>query len=113
MVNFFHALALVGTLAFLAAEAGAVASAADGVVRGAAIAQRLCAPCHAVGRAGASPNPDAPPFRMLEARLTLEGVEDVLAEELALGHDPMPPWSFTDERLLDLVDYIASLGRDR
>ena len=60
----------------------------DAVTRGAEIARQLCGPCHAIGPTGKSPNPKAPPFRRLEARLTLEGVEDVLAEEMALGHDP-------------------------
>lgn len=35
--------------------------------RGVRIARSNCAPCHAIGRTGVSPNPISPPFRTLRA----------------------------------------------
>jgi len=80
------------------------------VMRGQELAQLLCARCHAIGPEGASTNPASPPFRTLEAKLTLEGVEDQIAEGLSLGHEPMPAWQFSSQQIVDLVSYIASLS---
>ena len=80
------------------------------ITRGRELAQLLCARCHAIGPAGDSTNPGAPPFRTLEEKLTLEGVEDQIAEGLSLGHEPMPPWQFSSQQIVELVSYIASLS---
>ena len=80
------------------------------VMRGRELAELLCARCHAIGPTGDSTNPQSPPFRTLEAKLTLEGVEDQIAEGLSLGHEPMPPWQFSSQQIVDLVSYIASLS---
>ena len=80
------------------------------ITRGRELAQLLCARCHAIGPAGDSTNSEAPPFRTLEEKLTLEGVEDQIAEGLSLGHEPMPAWQFSSQQIVDLVSYIASLS---
>lgn len=77
--------------------------------RGAELARAVCADCHEVGPRGLSPNPKAPPFHQLIGRLTAEGIEDVLLEEIPLGHPPMPQWRFTPEQVEELLAYIESL----
>ena len=41
--------------------------------QGFALAERMCTPCHAVGKAGASPHAAAPAFRDLSRRVDLDG----------------------------------------
>jgi len=48
---------------------------------------------HAVGADGESPVPEAPPFRMLEARYPLEALEEALAEGIVTGHPDMPQFA--------------------
>jgi cytochrome c len=50
--------------------------------RGERIARENCAPCHAVGRSGASPNPKAPRFRELSRRYPLQNLEEALAAQM-------------------------------
>ena len=80
------------------------------VERGSDLAQLLCARCHAISKRGDSPNADAPPFRKLLQKLTLEGIEDELAEGILMGHKPMPQWEFSGQQIYDLSSFIASLG---
>lgn len=82
------------------------------VQRGHELAQLLCARCHAVAGEPSSPLAEAPVFRDLTARLTVDGVEDMLAESLTLGHDPMPQWELSGGQIEDLLAYIVSLDAD-
>lgn len=84
----------------------------DSIRRGAELAASKCARCHAIASEGASPNTEAPPFRDLLAKLTLEGIEDELAEGISLGHKPMPQWQFTGQEIYDLSNFIASLSEE-
>jgi cytochrome c len=75
----------------------ATAGAAEGttaVHRGEQLVTKNCTPCHAVGRAGASRHPEAPPFRTLAERYPIESLEEALAEGIVSGHPDMPEFRF-------------------
>jgi cytochrome c len=79
------------------------------IARGHDTAQRACAACHAVEKAGGdSPVSRAVAFASLEMRHTV-GLEGRLAELTAKGHYGMPPVSLTAGELADLQVYIESL----
>lgn len=107
----FAALYAVLVLAGLAITGMSMAQTDEASIeRGHDLARLVCSKCHAIGATGASPNPDAPPFRTLLEKLTLEGIEDELAEGIRLGHQPMPQWEFSSQQIYDLGSFIASLG---
>jgi mono/diheme cytochrome c family protein len=83
--------------------------AAAAALRGRELAQLLCSQCHAIADESESPRDGAPPFRTLIDRITLDGVEDMLAESIGLGHDPMPEWTFSSGQIADLIAYIMTL----
>jgi mono/diheme cytochrome c family protein len=73
---------------------------------GATFAERLCAGCHATGRTGVSPHPDALPFRQFAQRYDVRTLEEPLAEGIVVGHPDMPPFQLAPEDIEDLLDYI-------
>ena len=68
-----------------------------------------CARCHAVGRAGTSPHPEAPPFRTLSRRYKIEGLAEALAEGLSTGHPDMPEFVFAPEDVGPIIKYLQSI----
>lgn len=76
------------------------------------LAQNLCARCHAVGPAGASPVGDAPPFRQFSAMWPLEYLDEALAEGIMVGHREyeMPVFQFDVQEIADLTAYLEELG---
>ena len=98
-------LLLLGTSASLAAENEPSAPEQHGQ----ALAHRLCAECHAVGRDGQSPNAGAPPFRTLDRRVDLDSFSDRLREGLMVGHPDMPTFRFTREDARGFVLYLRSI----
>ncbi|WP_233586933.1 cytochrome c [Caulobacter sp. 602-1] len=89
--------------------APAAASPPDPVARGQVIVERDCAGCHAVGRTGDSPNPQAPRFRQLHERYDVEALSEALTEGLTVGHGPMPEWSFGPADNAAILAYLKSL----
>ena len=77
--------------------------------RGRALAEELCASCHAVGRDGASPHADAPEFRALERRVDLDTFMDRLREGILVGHPDMPAFRFQREDAHAFVLYIRTI----
>jgi len=77
--------------------------------RGEALAERMCASCHAIGRTGESPHVGAPPFRRLERRIDIDGFIDRLRDGLTSGHPDMPTFRFTREDARAFVDYLRSI----
>lgn len=57
--------------------------------RGAELAQAHCAMCHAVGPTGASPAPEAPPFRDLETRYRVADLPALVSGAAPGLHPPM------------------------
>jgi cytochrome c len=79
--------------------------------RGLKIAQRNCAPCHAVGRAGESVNRKSPPFRTLAQRYPLGDLEESLGEGIMVGHEgaEMPTFAFSPAQIADLMAYLGAI----
>lgn len=100
------ALALV-LLLMMHAPAAAQSSPVE---RGRAIAERLCARCHAIGPEGASPLGIAPPFRELPKRYPVEQLAEALAEGIVTGHPEMPRFVFTPREIGALLAFLQSLA---
>ena len=60
-----------------------------------ALVKENCARCHAIGKEGASPHPEAPPFRTLSSKYPVEDLAESLAEGIVSGHPDMPIFVFT------------------
>jgi mono/diheme cytochrome c family protein len=75
---------------------------------GLALAERLCAQCHAVQKQlGTSPNRDAPPFREIASTPGMTSI--ALSAALQTSHATMPNIILTAEERADLIAYIISL----
>lgn len=93
----------------IAAPAHAAGSEAAAEARGQVLAARNCSMCHAIGRAGASPNPTAPPFRELGRRYAVDDLAEALAEGIITGHPAMPEFRFSPAEVNDLIHYMRSI----
>jgi mono/diheme cytochrome c family protein len=71
--------------------------------------ERACAGCHATGAAGASRNPDAPPFRELARTRTDAALANALDEVSRQGHVQMPPVYVTPAERQQVLAYLRSL----
>jgi cytochrome c len=92
--------------------AGSVAGAAEDESpekRGEALLIQLCASCHAVGRTGTSPHPEAPAFRTLGKRYKIESLEEALGEGLTSGHPDMPEFRFSADDVGAVIAYLNSI----
>jgi len=104
----------LGIAAALAAVSfmGAPAQAAGDAKRGQILAEMNCATCHAVGRGGASPYAQAPPFRTLHERYDVSGLAEALAEGIVVGHTgarQMPQFVLDPDQIDDFIAYLKSL----
>ncbi|WP_027314700.1 c-type cytochrome [Microvirga flocculans] len=79
------------------------------VQRGFTFAQTNCAQCHAIGRVGESPIPEAPPFRTLHTRYPIEDLAESLAEGITTGHPSMPQFQLDPAQINDLLAYLNSI----
>ncbi len=79
------------------------------IASGRALAERICARCHAIGTEGESTHPDAPPFRILHGRYPVETLEEALTEGIVTGHPDMPEVSFEPQDAEALIDYMISV----
>lgn len=93
----------------LAGRSGDVPETAPPMLAGEQIARNVCSGCHAVGRTGASPHPDARPFRTLSRLYPVSSLEEALAEGIMVGHPDMPPFQFEPDEVSALLDYIQSI----
>jgi cytochrome c len=82
---------------------------AQSLKRGEELLTRSCAPCHAVGRSGESPNKIAPPFRTLGQRYPIESLEEALGEGIMSGHPDMPEFSFDAQDVGAIIAYLKSI----
>jgi cytochrome c len=98
-------------LCLLANSVVSTAASAEGgeAQRGYKIAHDNCAPCHAIGTTGASPNAAAPAFRSFGQKWPVESLEEALAEGISVGHGPMPEFVFQPEQISDLVAYLRTI----
>jgi mono/diheme cytochrome c family protein len=96
-------------LMLLIAVVGAAAEGDSGVAQGRALAQRMCAGCHAIGRSGESPHAEAPAFRDLDRRLDLDTFMERLRAGVTAGHPDMPAFRFTREDARAFTRYVRSI----
>ncbi|MGA7656273.1 MAG: cytochrome c [Methylocella sp.] len=75
------------------------------------LAQEWCAKCHAIGLAGASPLPVAPPFRELHLRYKVEDLAESLGEGILVGHPSMPVFRFDPDEIVNLIAYLKTLEK--
>jgi cytochrome c len=89
----------------------AVGQAAEGGTRrGKTLLEAMCARCHATGRAGRSPHPDAPPFRTFgDDKLYDNDFAQRLEDGLSTIHPDMPTFHFSREDAEAAVDYLRSI----
>jgi cytochrome c len=76
---------------------------------GRALAEQMCAPCHAIGRSGGSPHVGAPTFRQLDRAVDLDAFAARLRAGLMVGHPDMPMFRFKHEDARDFVLYLRSI----
>ena len=79
------------------------------VQRGFTFAQTNCSQCHAIGRVGESPIPEAPPFRTLHTRYPIEDLAEAFAEGITTGHPSMPQFELDPAQINDLLAYLDSV----
>ena len=103
-------------LVSLAVGLGAIASGAiaDGapagdIEAGRAMAQQLCARCHAIAGPGPSPLAQAPLFSRFGRQFRVDDLAEAMAEGLVVGHGPMPEFVFEPEEIDDLLAYLNSV----
>jgi mono/diheme cytochrome c family protein len=98
-------------LAALASLSAAVADDNEAALqrRGEMLVSKYCARCHAVGRAGTSPHPGAPAFRVLGQRYAIEGLEEALGEGIVSGHPHMPEFRFSGDDVGAIIAYLKSI----
>ncbi|WP_373371194.1 c-type cytochrome [Microvirga yunnanensis] len=77
--------------------------------RGFTFAQTNCSQCHAIGRFGDSPIPEAPPFRTLHTRYPIEDLAEAFAEGITTGHPSMPQFELDPAQINDLLAYLNSI----
>lgn len=78
-------------------------------LQGLALAEKMCARCHAVGRSGSSPLNAAPAFRTLDRRVDLDTFASRLREGLVGGHPDMPVFRFSREDARALTAYLRAI----
>jgi len=77
--------------------------------RGEALAKKMCADCHAVGRTDLSPHVGAPPFRALDRRLDIDNFMQRLRGGLTSGHPDMLTFRFTPQDARAFIAYLRSV----
>jgi cytochrome c len=102
---------LIITAAFLCQFAGPARSGGGSHTLGKRLAQEWCAKCHAIGRFGASPLPEAPPFSDLHSRYNVEDLAESLAEGIMTGHPSMPAFRFDPDQIENLIAYLKTLEK--
>ena len=77
--------------------------------RGEALLSRHCAMCHALGPAGGSPNPRAPPFPTISRQYPVESLREALAKSLLTGHPDMPRFTFEPREIEEILAYLGAI----
>ena len=106
-----YVFACAGALAASAAAAQVPKEPTDAqsLALGRALVQRHCGMCHAIGRVGDSPNPQAPPFRYLSQRMDVESLGEGLAQGILTQHPAMPEFRFAPNEVVGIVRYLKSV----
>jgi mono/diheme cytochrome c family protein len=102
-------LSAIAAAALLGLSGSALAAEKDLTDKGEAIVRQNCSRCHAVGLTGASPKPEAPPFRTLASRYPIENLAESLAEGIVSGHPEMPIFVFGPHDVDAIIAYMESI----
>lgn len=88
-----------------------VAEAADKdlTTKGGVLVKEHCSRCHAIGKEGDSPHPEAPPFRKLSSKYPVADLAESLAEGIVSGHPDMPIFVFSPHDVEAIIDYLESI----
>jgi len=101
---------LLLTLAAPVCLVGSVKGAPAGDARaGERFAAENCSRCHAIGRTGASPLANVPPFRIIARKYKIEDLEEGFAEGIVTGHNIMPEFTLTPRQIDDLLAHLRRL----
>jgi mono/diheme cytochrome c family protein len=92
---------------FIVAQAASTESL---LAKGRQIVEDNCSRCHAIGRAGPSKHPLAPPFRVVVSRYDPAQLSEALAEGIVSGHPDMPVFTFRPDEIGAIVAYLKSLS---
>ena len=100
---------LAAGLAFGVLAVPACAAEKDLTAKGQALLKENCSRCHAIGKEGTSPHPEAPPFRTLSSKYPVEDLAESLAEGIVSGHPDMPIFVFSAHDVEAIIDYLQSI----
>ena len=101
---------LLGSIALLGfAAIGARAADKNLADKGEVLVRDHCSRCHAIGKEGDSPHPEAPPFRTLSSKYPIEDLAESLAEGIVSGHPDMPIFVFSPHEVDAIIDYLKSI----
>jgi cytochrome c len=103
-MNFIPAIVATALLA-----AAIQPAAAEDLKLGQSLLARDCGHCHAVGRADNSRDKEAPPFRSLGKRYSIESLEEALGEGIMSGHPDMPEFKFDADDVGAIIAYLKSI----
>ena len=101
---------IAGVTLVLFASMGSAQGQDSALARGEQIVQEKCARCHATGRADASPNPKAPPFREVGRMYPPEHLAEALAEGIVTGDNDMPQFRFNPRDVDAIIDEHPAAG---
>ena len=100
---------IAALVAYAALASAAAAQEITQIDRGRALVERMCTECHAVGAAGKSSHPSAPPFRLLRRLLDFESFVARLREGLMVAHPDMPAFRFNRQEASAIAAYLLSI----
>lgn len=86
---------------------------AQNITAGHAIAEKLCARCHAIEARQKSKHGLAPSFPVIANRYSVWGLQEALAEGIIVGHADMPKFVFSPEEINDLLAYMDTFTRKK
>jgi len=92
-----------------AAVAMSASASGQSKLAGQALAERLCAKCHAIDKTGHSPLKKAPPFRVIANRYSVWLLQEALAEGIVTGHEAMPEFTLKPDEIADLLTFMDTL----
>ena len=81
----------------------------DLTAKGEVLVSENCSICHAIGKEGDSPHPDAPPFRTLSSKYPVTDLAESLAEGIVSGHPDMPVFVFNPQDVAAIIEYLESI----
>jgi cytochrome c len=79
------------------------------VNKGEVLVKQNCSQCHAIGKEGDSPHPQAPPLRTSSRKYPIEDIAESLAEGIVSGHPDMPVFVFDPHDVEAIIQYLQSI----